>query len=123
MLQVTMQKAPIEMQPITEQNDSFDAIKNLLILGAKNFLEKELVDFENEVLNCLIILTEAAEELGLKLTAFQLDIAADLAMHEVQGTVISKSTLKHIVRISAENVEFEQLPATFASSRQKLIVD
>ena len=70
-------------------------------------LRKSRLPHEDEkareaLIDCLLIMLEAADDLGLQKTAEYLDLAADFALSEVQSRRLSKSALTQFLRLSLD---------------------
>ena len=76
------------------------------------------------VLDCLIVLLEAADELKMRNTAALLDVVADIAFSEYERTQVPTRSLIAILKIaeSANAALPFTNPPIFASSRNSLAV-
>ncbi len=74
------------------------------------------------LLDCILILVEAADEIGLSNTTVVLDIVADVAFAEVKQRLVPARTLGAIMRLSetANEVIAESDPPKFSTTRNLL---
>ena len=74
------------------------------------------------LLDCLLVILEAADEIGLSNTTFVLDICADVAFSEVKGRAVPAKTLGAILQVSeVANEAISKLDPPFFASRRRVI--